>query len=145
TLRAIKSVSALKHLCHNSLLGAAFLAKTRMAKAIEATGVVTVVGQTTVPIAIRRALGIEFGGQVVFSVDESGQVRVSAAAPSTGDPLLGAFLKLIDKDIGAGLNVRDLPAGLSAALREAAGAVETASGYRIAFHGAVISQLEVLL
>lgn len=36
-----------------------------------------------------------------------------------GDPALAAFLGLIDRDIAAGRNIRDLPAGLVAVLQRA--------------------------
>ena len=36
------------------------------------------------------------------------------------DPALASFLSLIEKDIAAGHNVRDLPAGIATAMRRAA-------------------------
>ena len=51
---------------------------------------------------------------------KNGQVIVASLELEHRDPALGSFLKVLEKDIAAGRNVRDLPASLSAALRKAA-------------------------
>jgi antitoxin PrlF len=45
----------------------------------------TAKGQTTVPKAIRQALGLGYGGRIVFRV-ENGTVSVHAASESERDP-----------------------------------------------------------
>ena len=89
-----------------------------MPTVIEETSTITAKGQTTVPKAVRRALGVDYGGKIAFRV-EDGRVTVHNPAAEHCDPALAAFLGLIEKDIAAGRNVRDLPAGLATALRRA--------------------------
>jgi antitoxin PrlF len=89
-----------------------------MATIIEETSTITAKGQTTVPKTVRRALGVDYGGRIAFRV-ENGRVTVSSPDTEHRDPALGAFLKLIENDIAAGRNVRDLPASMAAALRKA--------------------------
>ena len=54
---------------------------------IEEVCTITAKGQTTVPKAIRRALGISYGGRIAFRV-EDGTVSVHAAAELKEDPAL---------------------------------------------------------
>ena len=75
-------------------------------------------GRTTVPKAVRQALGVTYGGEIAFRV-ENGRVTVVNPKAEHRDPALGSFLKLLEKDIAAGRNVRDLPPSLTAALRKA--------------------------
>lgn len=89
-----------------------------MAETIEETSKITEKGQTTVPKAVRRALGVTYGGEIAFRV-ENGRVTVVNPKAEHRDPALGSFLKLLEKDIAAGRNVRDLPPSLAAALRKA--------------------------
>lgn len=89
-----------------------------MATIIEETSTITAKGQTTVPKAVRHALGIGYGDKIAFRV-ENGRVTVSNPESERRDPALAAFLKLIEKDIAAGRHVRDLPVGVAAALRKA--------------------------
>lgn len=90
-----------------------------MAIIIEETSTITAKGQTTVPKAVRQALGVDCGGRIAYRI-EDGQVTVHNPEVERHDPALWAFLDLIEGDIAAGRNVRDLPAGLAAALRRAA-------------------------
>lgn len=85
---------------------------------VEETCTVTAEGQTTLPKAVRQALGLGHGGRIAFRV-ENGRVTVSNPQIGHRDPALAAFLKLVEKDIAAGRHVRDLPAGLTSALRKA--------------------------
>lgn len=39
-------------------------------------------GQTTIPVEVRRALGLQPGGRVQFITDESGEVRLVAKTTS---------------------------------------------------------------
>ena len=67
---------------------------------IEAVCTITAKGQTTVPKAIRQALGVSYGGRITFRVD-GGTVSVHAAAEPVEDPALAPFLALLERDIAA--------------------------------------------
>lgn len=66
---------------------------------VEAT--ITRKGQTTVPVAIRKVLGIDKGSSVVFRSMKDGTVilipKTSVAEES--DPMLEPFLRLLTNDI----------------------------------------------
>jgi antitoxin PrlF len=64
----------------------------------DATSTITAKGQTTIPKAIRQALGVDYGGKIAFSVDETG-VHVRRADAEGGDPALDAFLAFLANDI----------------------------------------------
>lgn len=66
---------------------------------IEAVCTITAKGQTTVPKAIRQALGVSYGGRITFRV-EDGAVSLSASEP-TDDPALAPFLALLERDLAA--------------------------------------------
>ncbi len=87
-----------------------------MATRIEETSKITAKGQTTVPKAVRQALGVDYGGKIVFRV-ENGHVTLSNPSVEHRDPALGSFLKLLEADIAAARNVRDLPKETVASLR----------------------------
>jgi antitoxin PrlF len=89
-----------------------------MAATIEETSTITAKGQTTVPKAVRQALGVDRGGKIAFRIRQ-GRVTVHNPAAEHADPALAAFLALIEKDIAAGRHLRDLPPRLAAALRRA--------------------------
>ena len=65
---------------------------------IEEVCTITAKGQTTVPKAIRQALGVSYGGRIAFRV-EDGTVSVHAAGET--DPALAPFLALLQSDIAA--------------------------------------------
>lgn len=67
---------------------------------IEEVCTITAKGQTTVPKAIRQALGVSYGGRIAFRV-EDGTVSVYAAAGPEEDPALAPFLALLERDIAA--------------------------------------------
>ncbi|HEY1935132.1 MAG TPA: type II toxin-antitoxin system PrlF family antitoxin [Acetobacteraceae bacterium] len=67
---------------------------------IEEVCTITAKGQTTVPKAIRQALGVSYGGRITFRV-EDGTISVHAAADPQEDPALVPFLVLIERDIAA--------------------------------------------
>jgi antitoxin PrlF len=67
---------------------------------IEEVCTITAKGQTTVPKAIRQALGVSYGGRIAFRV-EDGIVSVHAAAEPEEDPALAPFLALLERDIAA--------------------------------------------
>lgn len=86
--------------------------------AITETSTITAKGQTTVPKAVRQALGVDYGGKLAYRI-EGGRVTIHNPQAGDRDPALAAFLGLIEKDIASGRNVRDLPAGVAASLRRA--------------------------
>jgi antitoxin PrlF len=89
-----------------------------MADRTENVSKITAKGQTTVPKAVRRALGVDYGGRIAFRI-EQGRVTVRRAEAEHRDPALRGFLKLIAADIAGGRNVKDLPADLQRSLRKA--------------------------
>jgi antitoxin PrlF len=88
-----------------------------MANVVEETSTITAKGQTTIPKAVRQALGVDCGDKIAFRI-EGGRVTVRNAETEHRDPVLVAYLRLIEKDVAAG-KMRDLPAGVSAAMRRA--------------------------
>ena len=60
---------------------------------------ITAKGQTTVPRAVRQALGVGYGGRIAFRV-EGHTVTVHALPEAdTSDPALAPFLALLEADI----------------------------------------------
>ena len=89
-----------------------------MADPTETVSKITAKGQTTVPKAVRRALGVDYGGRIAYRI-EQGRVILKRAEAEHRDPALRGFLKLMATDIAKGRNVTDLPADLQRALRKA--------------------------
>ena len=60
---------------------------------------ITAKGQTTVPRAVRQALGVGYGGRIAFRVE--GHTVTIRAVPEeeTSDPALAPFLALLEADI----------------------------------------------
>ncbi len=81
-----------------------------MAQALEKSSKITAKGQTTVPEAIRRALGVETGDRIAFRV-ERGAVTLHRIEAEHTDPAVGAFLDFLERDIARG-NVQVLPVDL---------------------------------
>lgn len=65
---------------------------------LEEVSTITAKGQTTVPKAVRQALGVDFGGRIAFRVDEHG-VSVHRADQDGDDPAIGRFLDFLAHDI----------------------------------------------
>jgi antitoxin PrlF len=65
--------------------------------AIEEVCTITAKGQTTVPKAIRQALGVGYGDRIVFRI-EDGTVSVHADVEQDEDPALMPFLDLLQRD-----------------------------------------------
>jgi antitoxin PrlF len=86
---------------------------------VEEVCTITAKGQTTVPKAVRQALGVGYGGRIAFRV-EAGRVTVHALPPEVGarDPALAPFLALLEADLVArpAEAVRPLPAALATRL-----------------------------
>jgi antitoxin PrlF len=68
--------------------------------AIEEVCPITAEGQTTVPKAIRQALGLRNGDRIAFRV-ENGAVSVHAVVAPGADPALAPFRALLERDIAA--------------------------------------------
>ncbi|NOG74163.1 type II toxin-antitoxin system PrlF family antitoxin [Roseicella sp. DB1501] len=86
---------------------------------VEEVCTITAKGQTTVPKAVRQALGVGYGGRIAFRV-ERGRVTVHAL-PERGeaaDPALAPFLALLEADLAArpAEAVRPLPEALAGRL-----------------------------
>jgi antitoxin PrlF len=67
---------------------------------LEEVCTITAKGQTTVPKAIRQALGVSYGDRIAFRV-EDGAVSVHALSEPDADPALAPFLALLQRDIAA--------------------------------------------
>ncbi len=73
---------------------------------VEEVCTITAKGQTTVPKAVRQALGVGYGGRIAFRV-EGGAVTVRALPPEAADaetaedPALAPFLALLEADLAA--------------------------------------------
>ncbi len=89
-----------------------------MSKVIEVISTITIKGQTTVPKVVRQVLGVSYGGKLVYRI-EDGCVTVNNLESGHRDPALAAYLGLIEADLSAGRNLRDLSAGLARAMQRA--------------------------
>lgn len=78
--------------------------------------------QTTVPETVRRALGLNRRDKIHYSIRPDGEVVLTRATPKdVDDPLLGAFLDLLEQDIAAHPErLRPLDDKLLAAMQKAA-------------------------
>ncbi len=70
-----------------------------MAVTLEEISTITAKGQTTVPKAVRQALGVDYGGRIAFRVDRRG-VTVSRADEAE-DPAIETFLGFLAADLKA--------------------------------------------
>ena len=68
---------------------------------LEIAATVTRRGQTTMPAAIRKSLGVASnGGAIVYRLQDDGQVTVEKLSQPE-DPAIGAFLSFLGKDMEA--------------------------------------------
>ena len=65
---------------------------------IEETSTLTAKGQTTIPKAVRQALGVGSGDRIAFRIDEQG-VSLRRADADDGDPVVGSFLAFLASDL----------------------------------------------
>lgn len=65
---------------------------------LERTSTITEKGQTTVPKPVREALGVSYGGRIVFRVDARG-VSLQRADEDAEDPVLRQFLGFLARDM----------------------------------------------
>ena len=93
---------------------------------VEEVCTITAKGQTTVPRAVRQALGVGYGGRIAFRVKQ-GRVTVHAlpAEEEGTDPALEPFLALLEADLAArpAGAVRPLPEALAGRLEALAAEV----------------------
>ncbi|MBK8631726.1 MAG: type II toxin-antitoxin system PrlF family antitoxin [Sphingomonadales bacterium] len=68
-----------------------------MAIALEEISTITAKGQTTIPKAVRQALGVGYGGRIAFRVID-GSVTV-CRADSDEDPAVESFLSFLAADL----------------------------------------------
>ena len=59
---------------------------------------ITAKGQTTVPKAVRRALGVNCGGEIDYVIDERG-VSLRAVEAEETDPVIDEFLAFLASDM----------------------------------------------
>ena len=83
--------------------------------AIREVATLTSKGQVTLPKAIRQALGVDAGGKLAFDL-QGNEVMITRVDAEHEDPVIGAFLNLLARDIEAGRNVRGLPEDLARAM-----------------------------
>jgi antitoxin PrlF len=68
-----------------------------MSLVVEEISTITAKGQTTVPKAVRRALGVDYGGKIAFRVN-NGAVTV-VRADEIEDSTIEAFLGFLGEDL----------------------------------------------
>ena len=75
---------------------------------------ITAKGQTTVPKAVRKALGVDYGGRIAFFVDDQHRVYVEKAIEEASDPVVDRFLEFLAQDMSKhpGASITALPASL---------------------------------
>ena len=75
----------------------------KAAEILEIPATITERGQTTVPAAVRKMLGLGKRGRVVFRGLADGTVVIAKAdeARSDDDPVLGQFLAFLERDMTA--------------------------------------------
>lgn len=84
-----------------------------MATRVEERSKITAKGQTTVPIAVRRALGVDIGGEIAFVVGDDG-VQVRRVETEEADPVIDNFLHFLATDMTRNpQNVQAFPSGLA--------------------------------
>jgi antitoxin PrlF len=66
---------------------------------IEERSTLTAKGQTTVPKAVRQALGIRAGDRIAFRVDRSGKVSLTRDGAAGETSAVDAFLAFLSDDI----------------------------------------------
>lgn len=118
---ALEKVSFFPYMCR-----AFQCAEGKSMTMIEEVCTITAKGQTTVPKAIRQALGVGYGGRITFRVEEGGAVTVHALQEAKGtDPALAPFLALLEADLTTrpAESVRPLPNSLTARLEALAAEV----------------------
>ncbi len=70
-----------------------------MAALLKEESTITAKGQTTVPKAVRQALGVDYGGRLVFCVDDAHRVYVEKVQEEVSDPIVDRFLSFLAQDM----------------------------------------------
>jgi antitoxin PrlF len=85
-----------------------------MAALLKEESTITAKGQTTVPKAVRQALGVDYGGRIAFFVDDQRRVYVEKAVEEARDPVVDRFLAFLAQDMtnDPGKSVVALPSTL---------------------------------
>lgn len=84
-----------------------------MAVLVRERSKITSKGQTTIPKAVRQALGVSYGGDIAYVIDEGGRVSLFAAEEET-DPVIDGFLSFLAQDMARNPSqISALPAGLA--------------------------------
>ncbi len=68
---------------------------------VEEVCTITAKGQTTVPKAVRQALGVGYGGRIAFRVEGENVTVHALPDENTSDPALAPFLALLEADIAS--------------------------------------------
>jgi antitoxin PrlF len=71
----------------------------KAAQILEIPATITARGQTTVPAAIRKMLGLGKSGRVVFRVLADGTVVIAKKVDVGDDPIIGKFLSFLAEDM----------------------------------------------
>ena len=66
---------------------------------VEEVCTITSKGQTTVPKAVRQALGVGYGGRIAFRVSGSTVTVHALSEEEASDPALAPFLALLQADL----------------------------------------------
>ena len=84
-----------------------------MATLVRERSRITAKGQTTVPKAVRQALGVSYGGEIAYVVDEGGRVSLIGVEEET-DPVIDGFLAFLARDMARNpSHISAFPAGLA--------------------------------
>lgn len=85
-----------------------------MAALLKEESTITAKGQTTVPKAVRQALGVDYGGRIAFFVDDQRRVYVEKVTEEASDPVVDHFLEFLARDMikHPGTSIVALPATL---------------------------------
>lgn len=62
---------------------------------------ITAKGQTTVPRAVRQALGVGYGGRIAFRVEGHNVTVHALSEEDVSDPALAPFLALLEADVAS--------------------------------------------
>lgn len=87
-----------------------------MGALVKEESTITAKGQTTVPKAVRQALGVDYGDRIAFVVDANRRVYVERVDQKESDPVVEGFLELLARDML--LHPADSVVELSAPLRD---------------------------
>jgi antitoxin PrlF len=97
-----------------------------MAALLKEESTITAKGQTTVPKAVRQALGVDYGGRIAFFVDDARRVYVEKATEEASDPVVDRFLTFLAHDMmkHPGTSIVPIPATLRDRMAALVGAID---------------------